>query len=303
MANGMNARSSRRRRMIGWIAAAIAVAYVFLAQLPLATGWKLAFIDSEQVSSVAAHAGQSPERAWEVKGRHFLAREDLQGVSEIDRSGKQLWTSEFPSLVTAIDISAKLSAWGLLDGSIHLINGDGKVNSVIKPASTGVASRFACIYGLALSPDGTKLAALFGLEPQHFVVFDRKGDGYSLLYDMKLIRPVRSGQPFTFSSDGKSIAGLTGDGLIFYDVKRGRAATLQNSVLSGDSEAELIPVGGEGFAFLAASGNERYAGLLRQGRVEALFPVEAGSTGIAVDGQNLTIQGQEKLSRYKVESR
>lgn len=303
MANGMNARPARRRGMIGWIAAAIAVAYVFLAQLPLATGWKLAFIDSEPVSSLMTRAGQTPESAWEVKGRRFLAREDLQGVSEIDRSGKRLWTSEFSSLVTAMDISTKLSAWGLLDGSIHLINGDGTANSVIKPASAGVASRFACLYGLALSPDGTKLAALFGLEPQRFVVFERRGDGYGLIYDMKLIRPIRSGQPFAFSLDGKSIAGLTGDGLIFYDAIRGRAATLKNSALSGDFEAELVPAGDDGFAFLAASGKERYAGLLRQGRMEAFFPVEAGSSGLAADGQNLAIRGQDALYRYKAESR
>lgn len=303
MANGMNARPSQRRGKTWWIAAAIAVAYIFLAQRPLIPAQSLVFVDSEPRPSVEALGSKPPEGALAVKGRYFLARGDLQGVSEVDRSGKQLWTSEFPSVVTAVDVAAKSSAWGLLDGSIHLINGDGTKNSVIKPASMGVSSRFVCIYGLAISPDGTKLAALFGLDPQHFAVFERKGNDYSLLYDMKLVRSLRSAQPFAFSADGKGIMGLTGDGMVFYDVNKGRAAALENSSLRGDLEISLAPAGGDGFAFLAAIGNSRYAGLLRQGRVEALFPVEADSTGILADGQNVAILGKDTLYRYKVENR
>ena len=303
MANGLNARSPRRRGRIGWIAAAVAVAYIFLAQQPLAPARTLTFIESAPRRPSDAHGGEAPEGAWESEGRYFIARGDTQGVSEIDRSGKQLWVAEFPSPVTAVDINGKLSAWGLLDGSIHIVDGGGAVNSVIKPASKGVSSRFACLYGLALSPDGNRLAALFGLEPQHFAVFYRKGKEFRLSYDMKLVRPLRGGQPFAFSADGGSIGGLTGDGLVFYDVAKGRAATLQNSALRGDFEMSIAPVGDDGFAFLAAKENERYAGLLRQGRVEAIFPVGADSAGILVEGLNIAIQGQDKLYRYKVESR
>lgn len=303
MANGMKARPSRRRGKVWWMAAVIAVAYIFLAQQPLLPAQKLVFVDAEPRPLVETRGSKPPDGAWEAEGRYFIARGDLQGVSEVDRSGKRLWTSEFPSTVTAVDVTAERSAWGLLDGSIHLINSDGTTKSVVKPASMGVSSRFACVYGLALSPGGTKLAVLFGLDPQHFAVFERKGDDYGLLYDMKLVRSLRSAQSFAFSADGKGIMGLTGDGMVFYDVKMGRAAALEDSLLRGDLEISLVPAGADGFAFLAAIGNGRYAGLFRQGRVEALFPVEAGSTGILAEGQNVAVLGKDTLYRYKVENK
>ena len=303
MANGMNARASSRRGKLGWIAAAAAVAYIFLAQLPLEPTRALSFVDSEPRQALNAQVGAIPEGAWAVKGRFFIPRGDLQGVQEIDRSGKRLWSAEFPSAVTAADITETISAWGLLDGSIHLVGGDGVARLVVKPASAGAVSRFACIYGLALSPDGTSMAALFGLEPQHFTVFEQEGNGYRLAYDRKLFQPLRSGQPLAFSADGKSIVGFTGDGLVFYDAVRGRASTLQNAELQGECEMTIAPIGNDGFAFLAAAGDSRYAGLLRQGRVEAIFPIEAGSDGLLVDGMDIIIQGKNKLHRYKVESR
>jgi hypothetical protein len=250
-----------------------------------------------------AELSQAPGEYWEEKGRYFLAREDLQGASELDRTGKQLWSVEFQSPVTAVDVTDKLIAWGLLDGSIHLVAGDGTVDSVVRPASTGVQSRYACVYGLALSPDGTKLAVLFGLEPQHFTVFERDGREFRLLADMKLNRQLRSPQRFSFSSDGKSAAGLTGNGMIFYDAVRNRASTLQTPMLNDDSEMMLVPVGNDGFAFLTASGNARTVGLLRQGRIEAIFPVAADTENVIIEGRNIVIQGNSTAYRYMVESR
>ena len=303
MAKGMNAQTSGRRGKLGWIAAAAAIAYIFLAQLPLEPTRTLSFVDSEPRQALNGLVGAMPESAWEAKGRFFIPRGDLLGVQELDRSGKKLWSVEFPSAVTAADISGTTSVWGLLDGSIHFVGVDGAARSVVKPASQGVVSRFACIYGLALSPDGTRMSALFGLEPQHFTVFEKEGEGYRLAYDMKLAQPLRSGQPFAFSADGKSIAGFTGDGILFYDAVRGRASTLRNAELQGECEMTIAPIGNDGFAFLAAAGQDRYAGLLRQGKLVAFFPVEAESDRLLVDGMHVIIQGKSKQYRYKVESR
>jgi hypothetical protein len=200
-------------------------------------------------------------------------------------------------------VTDKLSAWGLLDGSIHLVAGDGAADSVAKPASAGVSSRFACIYGLALSPDGTRLAALYGLEPQHFVIFERKAKEYRLLHDMKLLRPLRSAQPFAFSADGKSAAGLTGDGIVFYDAVRNRASAIRTRLLETGGEMMIVSAGSDGFAFLSAGENGRTAGLLRQGRIEAIFPVAADSEDLIVEGPNIAIRGKFMVYRYRVENR
>lgn len=303
MASGMNARSPRRRGKLGWIAAAASAAYIFLAQQPLAPSQPLVFSDSEPRSGQLTEFSPSPGEPWEKNGRRFLARGDLQGASEIDRLGGRLWTAEFPSPATSVDVTDKLSAWGLLDGSIHVLAGDGAADSVAKPASMGVSSRFACVYGLALSPDGTRLAALYGLEPQHFVILERSGKECRLLHDMKLLRPVRSAQPFAFAADGKSAVGLTGDGVVFYDTIRGRASALRNPMLQADDEMMIAAAGSDGFAFLTAGARGRVAGLLRQGRIEAIFPVAPDSEDLIVDGLNLDIRGKSMVSRYKVENR
>lgn len=303
MAHGLNVRSSRKRGKTFLIAVTAAIAYIFLARQPLALASKLSFIGTTPSPPSDARDQTLPTGYWEENGRFFFVRDDSQGVSEIDRSGKPLWNGEFPAPITAVALTDTLSAWGLLDGSIHLIETGGAVNSVIKPASTGLSSRFSCLYGVALSPDGNMVAALFGLEPQHFAVFERDANGFRLMYDMKLIRSLRSGQLFAFAADGKSLAALTGDGLVYFDARKGRGAILRSKLFAGDCEISILPLGMDGFAFLAAQKGRRYVGILRQGRLEALFPVGADSAGIQVEGSTLTIQGKDAHYRYKAEER
>lgn len=297
-----NNYSNRKRGHLTWMTAAAVVLYVIFAQRPLRYEQGLVRLDSIPVPESDA-AAPSDRVSYKVRGRSFILRPDQQGVMETDRAGVSLWTREFSSPLTAGSVSAAASAWGLLNGGIQVLNQEGKLLDELKPAEHAVSSAYPCIYGVAISENGQAIAALYGLDPQYFLVFSKKNHGYELVFEKKLESQVVSDQPVSFSADGLSVMGRTADGLAFYDVQKRRGMIVRADYFAGEAELLIEPIGLDRFAILMAKGNERFAGLIRKGVIEAMFPIEATGSGLSVSGDIMMIAGKDAIQRYKAAER
>ncbi len=235
-----------------------------------------------------------------AKDRVFIIRPDQQGITEMEASGKALWNHEFGTLVTTASIGKRFSAWGLLDGTVQILDESGHRFENLNVETKGILSAFPCIYATAISESGEYLAILYGRNPQHFAVFRRSGQAYALLFSQRLKNQVLSRQAAAFSADEASVLIKTADGAAFFDIEKNRYAMIHPDYFSGDSELEVLPFNAQGFVFLLARGDERFTGSIRRGSVEAFFPVDAAIRELSIDGDILTLRGGTSVQRYRL---
>lgn len=297
-----NNYSDRKRSHLAWMTVAAVVLYVIFAQRSLGYEQGLARLESIPAPKTEAMA-QSDRASYKARERSFILRPDQQGVMETDKAGVSLWTHEFGSPLTASSVSAAASAWGLLNGNIQILDQEGRLLDELKPSEHAVSSAYPCIYGVAISGNGQAIAALYGLDPQYFLVFAKENHGYELVFEKKLVNQVVSDQPASFSGDGLSIIGRTADGLAFYDVQKRKGMVVRADYFAGEAELLIEPIGLDRFAILLAKGNGRFAGLIRKGVIEAIFPIEETGSGLSVSGDIMMIAGKDAIQRYKAAER
>jgi len=297
-----NNYSNRKRSHLAWMTAGAVVLYVIFAQRSLGYEQGLVRLESIPVSNTEAIA-QSDGASYKARGRSFILRPDQQGVMETDQAGVSLWTHEFGSPLTAGSVSAATTAWGLLNGSIQVLGQEGRLLDELKPSEHAVSSAYPCVYGVAISENGQAIAALYGLDPQYFLVFAKKNHGYELVFEKKLENQVVSDQAVSFSGDGLSVIGRTADGLAFYDVQKRKGMVVRADYFAGEAELLIEPIGHDRFAVLLAKGSERFAGLIRKGVVEAMFPIEETGSGLSVSGDIMMIAGKDAIQRYRAAER
>jgi len=292
-------RNGRKRDHIVWIIGAVLLIYLVFAHRPLSQGRTFVALGS------SPQAGLDPnplikDEAYIVGDRTFVFRPDQQGVTEMSASGEPRWTREFGTLITTASISPLVSAWGLLDGSVQILDGGGRLIEDLKIETKGIDSEYPCIYGVAISETGDYLAALYGKNPQYFAVFGKNNQAYDLLYFKRLDKQAVNRQAAAFSFDGKSVVLQTADGLALFDVEKKRSAMVHPAYFSGDAELQISPFGPQRFAFLLARGQERFAGSINRGSLEAFFPVEGGSRELSISGDIMTIRGDGLSQSYRL---
>ncbi|MHB0897788.1 MAG: hypothetical protein ACYC1A_09610 [Spirochaetales bacterium] len=303
----MKAFSNRKRSRMGWAIMMASLLYILLAQRSLVQTQTITLIGAQPV--VEGSAATSPFQAAPIFGfpytensRFFILRPDQQGLTEIKKDGSFLWSIEFGTPITADSISASLSAWGLLDGSIKILDEVGRIIAALNPSSE-VASKYGCVYGIAVSSNGAIVAALYGIDPQYFLIYAKNGDGYRLVSSRKLDKQVRNAQELAFSTDGEFAIGRTADGLAVYDVAKKQSKIVHPADFAGEAELQVKPIGKDGFVFLLAKGDKRFSGLIRKGALEALFPVDGAVASIRIEESGFLLASGNWAYRYKVSAR
>ncbi|MDD3982036.1 MAG: hypothetical protein RBT72_01910 [Spirochaetia bacterium] len=214
---------------------------------------------------------------------------------EFDKEGsKPRWEREFGSIITTAAVSNNLSAWGLLDGRVFILDQDGVTLRIIDPRQEDIDSAYPCVYALAISGQGESVAVLYGILPQYVLVYERKSGFYSLGYAQALQGDLRSAQSAAFSGDGMEILMHTADGLFYFDRDKEKGALLHSDRFTEETEVVLEALGEKGFALLTATANDRHAGVIQSGALEAYFPLPPGSYGLDVFGDSFSIKGVEK---------
>ncbi len=180
-------------------------------------------------------------------GRIFTVKSDLSGLEERDGAGEPLWNRDFPTLMTCLSVQGDLLLVGLLDGTVHLLNRQG--SPVFEYAPGG--SRIPVVVGCAVSPDGSRIAAVSGIDPQFLTVLSRQAGGYSPVEKMALPQSFRRELRVGFSPDSRLlfVEGRGSAGLV--DAAGGR---LRWVALPGTLAGALFSGSGREAAFVSRDG-------------------------------------------------
>ena len=205
-------------------------------------------------------------------GRVFSVKTDLSGLSELDRGGEVLWDRDFPTLITSISVEQDLALVGLLNGTLVLLDRSGA--PVLEHAPGG--SRVAVIAGDAASPDGSRIAAVCGIDPQYLVVLRRTDTGYQPESRERLPTAFRREVRMGFSPDSRWVflEGAHGPGV--YDPARRSMSWLN---LPGP---------------LAAAASARF------GKVAAFASLDPGGVTLALEPPGGIAVGREYFSARQV---
>ncbi|HET6488091.1 MAG TPA: hypothetical protein VFH83_16810 [Spirochaetia bacterium] len=135
-----------------------------------------------------------------AEGRRLLAvKTDLSGVQELAPTGDVLWSRDFPAPVTSASVEADLTAAGLLNGSLLVIDRQGAVVLDARPGP----SRIRAIYGVSLSRDGKMLAAVSGIDPQRLTLWRWSGISFRVVESRPLPTSFRREVRIAFSPNGR----------------------------------------------------------------------------------------------------
>jgi hypothetical protein len=182
--------------------------------------------------------------------RIFLVKTDLTGLRELAESGEPVWSRDFPSLLTSVAIQGSWLAVGQLSGSISLVDRKGAV--VFEKAPAG--SRISATYGVALTEDGSRLAAVTGIGPQLLTLWHRSRDGYAATARLSLGSDFRREVRIAFAPDGRSLACEADDAVLLVHAASGMPVPVSlRGRLSG--LVFLEPAGGRCGAWVAAAQN------------------------------------------------
>lgn len=233
--------------------------------------------------------------------RLFIVRPDQKAITEIDGSGRFLWSHEFGTLITACSISRTLTVWGLLDGSVQFVDQKGLLVGDIQPGSRDVSSLYSCVYGAAISGDAKLVAMIYGLEPQYFLVYGKNNGVYTLAHKRKLAEPVRSAQAIAFSEDGTSVLARSAGGFIYYDEGKKKSTIIQARYSQGSrTTAKILPMHKDMFASLLSDKEKSLVAVFRKGSLLAMFPVANDAADISYHDGILAVAGSRAVTRFKV---
>jgi hypothetical protein len=149
-----------------------------------------------------------------LDGRFFIVGPEQNSLEALDASGESLWTYNFASLITDIDAASGLVLAGLLDGTVELIDRNGKRIFSFEPGG----SRLSVIYACRISRDGTKIAIVSGYDDQRFLLLERLGDSYKVSYHEFISDGFRRAVHLSFIDQDQRVVFEREGGIGIYDI-------------------------------------------------------------------------------------
>jgi hypothetical protein len=155
-------------------------------------------------------------------GSIFIVGTEQNSVAALDDSGKEVWRRDFPAPITCGDAAAGLALFGMLDGSIELLDAAGNRVFAFEPGG----SRLPVIVAAKLSPDGRTIALISGLDPQRFVLLSRSGQTYKVGHHEYLDRGFRRPVQLAFAAGDRYVVFERENGLAVHDAEARKTALL-----------------------------------------------------------------------------
>jgi hypothetical protein len=134
-------------------------------------------------------------------GRLFFFNPDNTGVAEFLPTGSFAWKRDFASVLTVFDASRDTFVAGSINGELSILSKKGTPLYEFAPGG----SRLPVILGAALSADGRLAASVSGIDPQRFILYERRGQGYKIVYHQYLASDFRRHVPIKVSADNRYV--------------------------------------------------------------------------------------------------
>ncbi|MDR3276801.1 MAG: WD40 repeat domain-containing protein [Treponema sp.] len=228
----------------------------------------------------------------------FLISEDQIRLSALDEGGDLRWAYTFASPLTDIDAAGGLVLAGCLDGTVELLDAQGRRIFFFEPGG----SRLQVILACRISRDGSKLAVISGIDDQRFLYLERSGDSYKVGYHEFLADGFRRPVYLAFINGDRSIAFERQGGIGVYstETRTSRYIPLEGAVaaLEGDGRDGLL------YVITAPSPEtKRLAAIRLPGTVIMEAPFRTESVFLGRQGEELFIGGESSIASFRLERR
>jgi hypothetical protein len=240
-----------------------------------------------------------------LDSKTFIIHTEQNSVSLIadegPEAGKAVWTYDFASPLTCVDAAAGHLLAGTLDGTIELIDGNGKRVYFSEPSG----SRIAAVFGCALSSDGKKIALVSGLDKQRFVLIEQAGAAWRITFHEFLEDGLRRNVFVRFVDDDNKVVFERENGLGVYDIKKHTSYRIPL-----DGEVAVLENGGaDGFLFLITSitppggYGKKLVGIKFPNTVILEAPFNSGDAFLTRNGSRLLAGGKTVLASFTLEKK
>ena len=145
----------------------------------------------------------------------YIIGNEQNSVSAIGSRGEVLWTFDFPSIITCIDAAEGYFLAGTADGIVILLDEDGR--QVFTPFEPG-GSRLSIIQGVAISSDASRMAVISGIDQQRFLLLERTGDNFRVIYHEFLELGFRRPVHISFIDNDTKVVFERERGIGIYDI-------------------------------------------------------------------------------------
>ncbi|MDR2515995.1 MAG: WD40 repeat domain-containing protein [Spirochaetaceae bacterium] len=233
-----------------------------------------------------------------VDGRFFLIGEELDYLSSLDRSGAAEWTYDFAAPLTDLDAAAGLVLAGFLDGAVEILDQAGKRIFRFEPGG----SRFSVIYRCRISRDGSRIAIISGYDDQRFLLLEKSGNTWKVVYHEFLSGGFRRAVHLAFVDEGRRVVFEREGGIGIYDIA---ARKLHRLDLDGRLYA-LEEYGGEAILFAITSQSEtrrKLVGISYPSSIILEAPFRSESAFLGREEERLYLGGGKVLAAFSLERR
>jgi hypothetical protein len=233
-----------------------------------------------------------------LDNRIFLVNNEQHSLQAADTSGKILWNYDFAAPITDADAAAGLILAGFLDGTVELLDENGKRIFFFEPGG----SRLAAIYGCRISRDGSRLAIIAGYDDQRFLLLERFGDSYKVIYHEFLSRGFRREVHIAFIDHDRRVVFEREGGLGIYDINT------RNSIqVALDGRINTIDESGEDdllFVITSQSDTKKeLVGVRLSGKIIMEAPFRSNAVFLGRKGKRLYVGGGGTLASFELNKR
>lgn len=148
----------------------------------------------------------------------YALASDLGGIRRLSDEGEPIWSLGFASQITGVALGAGQCVLGLMEGHLVCVGSAGEVLYEYEPSG----SRIPVILGVAVTPQGSPIAAVSGIDPQRLLLIERSGAEYTPRLALELGTDFRREVLLRFTEDGRFLYVEGDDALRVLDVRRHR---------------------------------------------------------------------------------
>jgi hypothetical protein len=228
----------------------------------------------------------------------FIVHNEQNAISRVNDSGAIEWTYFFTSPVTCVDGADDFIFAGSLDGIIELLDSNGKRLFFFE---TG-GSRVSCIYGVAISRDGSHLAVISGADQQRFLLFERYSNLYRVNYHEFIGEGFRRPVFISFVDNDLRVVYERDAGIGIFEIKQrlSSSVAIEGLLLALDTDGQ----DGRFFALHHGSGKTNYLSCVEYpGRIILRTPFESVGDYLRRNGKLLFVGSDNAMSAFELQRR